>query len=308
MSAGAAAGDGTQPTAGPAEALTVKQALAQALVAGLERLDGHLLLAHALGLPGERSRAWLMAHPEALLSAAQASQFAALCQQRADGVPAAYLLGEQEFHGLRLQVNRAVLVPRPDTETLVDWALALLPGWPGRPRVLDLGTGSGAIALALAHRCATATVSATDLSPEALAVASTNAQNLGLSVAWHVGHWWQALPPEAQFELVLSNPPYIAGDDHHLPSLRHEPRLALTPGGDGLGALRAIVAGAPAHLTPGGWLLLEHGWDQAAAVAALLAAQGFTEVQHRRDLAGHLRCTGGRLQARQEPAIPNAPR
>jgi release factor glutamine methyltransferase len=161
--------------------------------------------------------------------------------------------------------------------------------------VLDLGTGSGAIALAVAHSHPAARVSATDLSPAALAVAQANAQRLHLAVSFSRGGWWQAVPGDACFDLVLSNPPYIAGDDPHLPALRHEPLLALTPGGDGLGALREIIAGAPAHLAPGGWLLLEHGWDQAEAVAALLRAAGFHSVATRFDLEGRPRCTGGRL-------------
>jgi len=270
---------------------TVQQALARAAALGLDRTDARLWLGHLL----QRDRAWLIAHDDAHLTPDQAAAFDAGCRQRADGVPMAYLLGEREFHGLALRVTPDVLVPRPDTETLVDWALALLPGLGAAPRVADLGTGSGAIALAVAHRHPAARVTATDLSPAALAVARGNAQRLGLAVAFAEGAWWAALPADARYELVLSNPPYIAGDDPHLPALRHEPALALTPGGDGLDALRAIVAGAPAHLAPGGWLLLEHGWDQAGAVAALLREAGFTDVQHRHDLGGHARCTGGRL-------------
>ena len=269
------------------------QALAAARTWGLDRLDASLLLGHRL----QRDRAWLIAHDDAPLSTADAQAYAATCQRRAVGEPLAYLVGEREFHGLRLQVTPDVLVPRPDTETLVDWALDLLraPTWgPAAPRVLDLGTGSGAIALAVAHRHPAAQVSATDLSAAALAVAAGNAQRLGLAVAFAQGGWWSAVAPAARFDLVVSNPPYIAGDDPHLPALHHEPTLALTPGGDGLGALRQIIAGAPAHLAPGGWLLLEHGWDQAAAVAALLQAAGFEAIGTRRDIAGRPRCTGGR--------------
>jgi release factor glutamine methyltransferase len=189
-----------------------------------------------------------------------------------------------------------VLVPRPDTECLVDWALDLLRTWPPKPppRVLDLGTGSGAIAFAVAHSHPAARVSATDLSPAALAVAQANARRLHLAVDFAAGAWWQAIPGDACFDLVLSNPPYIAGDDPHLPALRHEPLLALTPGGDGLAALCEIIGGAAAHLAPGGWLLLEHGWDQADAVAALLGAAGFEQRATRFDLEGRPRCTGGR--------------
>ena len=282
---------------------TVGQALVRARVIGLDRLDAQWLLGHQL----QRDRAWLIAHDDAELDADDAAAFARACQRRADGEPLAYLTGERGFHGLRLHVTPDVLVPRPDTETLVDWALDLLRLRPPAPppRVLDLGTGSGAIALAVAHNHPAAQLSATDLSPAALAVAQANAQRLGLVVDFMRGGWWQALPDTARFDLVLSNPPYIAGDDPHLPALRHEPMLALTPGGDGLGALREIIAGAPTHLAPGGWLLLEHGWDQADAVAALLRSAGFAQVSTRFDLAGRPRCTGGCLPA-QEGARGNA--
>jgi release factor glutamine methyltransferase len=272
---------------------TVGQALVRARAMGLDRLDAQWLLGHQL----QRDRAWLIAHDDADLAAADATAFAKACQRRADGEPLAYLTGERGFHGLRLQVTPDVLVPRPDTECLVDWALDLLRTWPPNPppQVLDLGTGSGAIALALAHSHPAARLSATDLSSAALAVAQANALRLGLAVTFSQGGWWQAVPGDARFDLVLSNPPYIAGDDPHLAALRHEPLLALTPGGDGLGALREIIAGMPAHLAPGGWLLLEHGWDQAEAVAALLRQAGFEQVATRFDLAGRSRCTGGRL-------------
>jgi release factor glutamine methyltransferase len=187
-------------------------------------------------------------------------------------------------------------VPRPDTETLVDWALELLGtelAAAGRPQVLDLGTGSGAIALAIKHRCPRADLTAIDTSLDALAVAESNARALGLSIALLPGHWWTPVAGR-RFELVVSNPPYIAGDDHHLDALRHEPLQALTPGGDGLDSLREIVAGASAHLHDGCWLLLEHGHDQAGAVQALLAAAGLQDVSTRRDLGGNDRCTGGR--------------
>ena len=278
---------------------TIALALAAAQALGLDRLDARWLLGHVLG----QTSAWLLAHDDQPLAAGTALAYATLCQRRAAGEPLAYLTGHAGFHGLQLQVTPDVLVPRPDTETLVDWALDLLPApplVPGQtPQVLDLGTGSGAIALAVAHHRPGVQVTATDLSPAALAVAQSNAGALGLGsrLRWAQGAWWQALPASASFDLVLSNPPYIAGDDPHLPALRHEPRLALTPGGDGLDALRAIVAGAPAHLRPGGWLLLEHGWDQAADVAALLAAAGFQDIAHRADLAGRPRCTGGRREA-----------
>jgi release factor glutamine methyltransferase len=268
--------------------ITVAAALAKAQAAGLERRDGQLLLGFVLQQP----RAWLIAHDTDGLSAGQAGLFGALCARRAGGEPLAYLTGEREFHGLRLQVSPAVLDPRPDTETLVDWALELLPE-NTTALIADLGTGSGAIALALKNRRPTARLCAVDLSPSALAVAANNGERLGLAVEWCEGSWWQPLTGR-HFDLVASNPPYIAGADPHLTALHHEPQLALTPGGDGLDALRAIVAGAPGHLVPGGWLLLEHGWDQADAVTALFRGAGFGAPQTHRDLAGQPRCTGAR--------------
>jgi release factor glutamine methyltransferase len=274
---------------GPAP-LSIAQALAQAGQAGVDRLDGQLLLAQLL----QRPRAWLIAHDDEALAPAVAEAFRHQTARRADGVPLAYLLGEREFHGLRLQVTPDVLDPRPDTETLVDWALQRLAA-AARPsaRVLDLGTGSGAIALAVAAASPSARVHASDASPAALAVAQANALRLGLPLQARAGSWWQPWAGE-RFELVLSNPPYIAEGDPHLPALRHEPLQALVAGADGLDDIRRIVAGAGAHLAPGAWLLLEHGWDQAAAVQSLLHAAGFQQVQGRQDLAGHVRCSGGR--------------
>jgi release factor glutamine methyltransferase len=271
---------------------TLAEALQQARTLGLERLDAQLLLAELCG----RNRTWLLTHADHQLDPAQAERWQEWLQARADGVPVAYLLGRHEFHGLMLQVSPAVLDPRPDTETLVDWALELratLTPPAGAARLLDLGTGSGAVALALKHRWPAAQVSAVDLSPAALAVAAQNGRALQLAVDWFQGSWFEPLPAAARFELIVSNPPYIRDDDPHLPALRHEPRLALTSGADGLDAIRLIVAQAPAWLAPGGWLLLEHGFDQADAVADLLRQAGFSAVQHRLDLAGHRRCTGG---------------
>ena len=267
--------------------LSVAQALRDAHALGVDRLDTLMLLADILA----RSRTWLLAHDDAELSAEQAIHLRARLARRASGEPLAYLLGEKEFRGLMLKVDSNVLVPRPDTEVLVDWALALLAGME-RPIVADLGTGSGAIALAVKHACPLATVAATDVSAAALGVARANAQRLALDIEFIEGSWWRAVP-QRRFQLVLSNPPYIAGGDVHLAALTHEPALALTPGGDGLGALRSIVAGAAAHLEPGGWLLLEHGFDQADALQALLREHGFGSVQTRRDIAGLPRCSGG---------------
>lgn len=265
-------------------------ALRAARAAGLERLDALLLIGHVL----QRDRTWLVAHGEQVLTTRETTAIAALMNRRAAGVPLAYLLGRHEFHGLMLAITPDVLDPRPDTETLVDWALGLIPSADAPLRVLDLGTGSGAIALALKAARPACEVHATDASAPALAVAQGNAQALGLAVAFHEGFWWEAAPA-GRFDLVLSNPPYIAEDDPHLPALMHEPRSALVAPDDGLGDLRCIIEGAPDQLQPGGWLLLEHGHTQGGAVADLLTRSGFVEVGHRQDLGGHVRCTGGRL-------------
>ncbi|WP_026437547.1 peptide chain release factor N(5)-glutamine methyltransferase [Acidovorax sp. JHL-9] len=268
---------------------TLAQALDQARTLGLERIDAQLLLLHALARP-DAGRAWLLAHDTDALDPAVHAQFLALCQRRTAGEPVAYLTGRKEFYGLPLQVDARVLDPRPDTETLVDWALEVITRLPA-PSVLDLGTGSGAIALALQHQCPTTQVLAVDASADALAVAQANAQRLALPVRFLQGHWLAAV--QGRFEAIVSNPPYIAAADPHLAALTHEPLQALASGADGLDDIRTIIAQAPAHLQPGGWLLLEHGHDQAGAVRALLQAQGFAQVQSRNDLAGIARCTGG---------------
>jgi release factor glutamine methyltransferase len=283
--------------------MTCLQALADAQSLGLERLDAQLLLLHALGKTGDPSagRAWLLAHDSDELSDAIAHQFRALSLRRAAGEPLAYIVGSKEFFGLALQVDARVLVPRPDTETLVQWALdlLLLPGPAQSPRILDLGTGSGAIALALAHQLQTANrpgqVVAVDASADALEVARANAERLGLEVQFIVSHWLQKVI--GNFHLIASNPPYIASADPHLAALQHEPLQALTAGADGLLDIRQIIEQAPAHLQPGGWLLLEHGYDQAGSVRTLLAQRGFLQVQSRRDLAGIERCSGGQWPA-----------
>jgi release factor glutamine methyltransferase len=273
--------------------MTIAQALALAARQGLARLDAQLLLLHALGRP-QGDRAWLLAHDDDPLAATTQDAFERACERRAAGEPFAYIVGIKEFFGLPLRVDPRVLVPRPDTETLVEWALALLAEEGVRPslRVADLGTGSGAIALAIKARCPAAQVEAVDASADALAVARANGAALGLDVRWHEGRWLD--PLAGPFDLVVSNPPYVRADDPHLAALEHEPRQALVAGEDGLDDLRAIVGQAPASLARGGWLLLEHGWDQAPAVRALLAGRGFNSVQSRTDLAGIERCTGGR--------------
>ena len=259
----------------------------------VDRLDAQLLLSAAL----QQSRAWLFTHDNASLLPHIALHLTQQLAQRAAGMPLAYLVGSTEFHGLRLTVTADTLIPRPDTETLVDWALELLPKTSIKvstcARVVDLGTGSGAIALAIKAKHPQASVQATDLSPAALRVAQLNADYLGLTVSFQQGDWWQPLVGQ-QFDLIVSNPPYIADADPHLPALRHEPLTALTPGGDGLIALHTLIDGAPTHLHAGGWLLLEHGYDQAQAVASALQARGFTELALRHDLGGQPRVSGGR--------------
>lgn len=276
---------------------TLAQALQQAHTLGLARIDAQMLLLHALGRP-DAGRAWLLAHDTDPLAPAQHACFTDLCRRRAAGEPVAYLTGTKEFYGLQLQVDARVLDPRPDTETLVDWALEVLAPL-AAPRVADLGTGSGAIALALQSQRPTARLLAVDASAGALAVAQANAERLGLPVQFQQAHWLAGVNGGALFDLIVSNPPYIAAADPHLAALTHEPLMALASGADGLDDIRAIVAQAPAHLAPGGWLLLEHGWDQADAVRALLTAHGFAEVQSRDDLAGIARCSGAKLAAPQ---------
>jgi release factor glutamine methyltransferase len=269
-------------------AIDVDAALARARQHGLDRFDAQALLAEVL----RRPRSWLLAHGDASLADDEAARFAAALERRAAGEPLAYLRGRQEFYGLDLAVSPAVLVPRADTETLVDWALDVLAGLDD-PAVLDLGTGSGAIALAVARHAPQARVSAVDASADALAVARANGRALGLDVRWHLGYWFDALDPAARFDLIVANPPYIAEGDPHLAALSHEPAMALTSGADGLDAIRSIAAAAPDWLVRGGRLLLEHGHDQGEAVAGLLSAAGFVDVMLRRDLAGLPRCTGG---------------
>lgn len=268
--------------------MTITEALRQARAAGVERLDAQWLLEHLL----QRTRSWLLAHDDEALPAEAAAAWPALLARRAAGEPLAYVVGEREFCGLRLRVNPAVLVPRPETELLVHWALELLPLAPA-PRLVDLGTGSGAIAIALWRSLPGIEIWATDASAAALDTARANAVRHGAVLRFGLGSWWQAVPAQ-RFSLVVSNPPYIAEGDPHLAALGHEPQQALTSGADGLDAIREIVAGAPGHLLPGGWLLLEHGHDQASTIAALLGSHGFVAVKTRADLAGLPRCTGAR--------------
>ncbi|MES2876836.1 MAG: peptide chain release factor N(5)-glutamine methyltransferase [Pseudomonadota bacterium] len=272
--------------------LCVSQAIAAAKAAGLDRLDAQLLLLHALGRKSH-DRAWLLAHDTDVLPPAARTTFEAGVQRRATGEPLAYITGRKEFFGLDLQVNAGVLVPRPDTETLVEWALEVLqPTSAGA--VLDLGTGSGAIALALKATRPDLQVSAIDYSEAALAVALANALRLQLDVDFQQGSWLDGV--QTQFHAIVSNPPYIAAQDPHLSALTHEPQQALASGDDGLDDIRHIITQAPARLHAGGWLLLEHGYDQAAAVRGLLQEAGFSAVQSRRDLSGIERCSGGQVR------------
>ena len=327
-----------KPPDSASSATTVAFAQSQAAALGLARLDAQLLLLHALGKSAS-DRAWLLAHDLDTLPKPAIDAFNALVQRRLQGEPVAYLIARKEFFGLDLFVDQRVLVPRPDTETLVDWALAVLDSLAARlvtgdgpaevdsrlaevddgpagpddgpaagsssPAALlfalDLGTGSGAVALAIKHSRPAVQMHATDVSAAALAVAQGNAKRLNLDVQFSHGTWLNGLrdvrslrdsPP--QYHLIVSNPPYIAAGDPHLAALAHEPLQALTSGADGLDDIRTIISQAPSHLQGGGWLLLEHGYDQAARVRALLQHAGFDVVQSRRDLGDIERCSGGR--------------
>ena len=296
----------------------------------LPRAEARRLLAYLTGQP----LTWFMAHGDDPADPDIATRFQALAERRRAGEPLAYLLGQQEFYGRPFAVSPAVLIPRADTETLVETALEQLARLRRQRHavplsLLELGTGSGIIAITLALEAPDTEVHAVERSAEALVVAQQNAKTLGADrIHWHAGSWWQALacptdgneatentataaqttspitarqghstePPARRFDLIVSNPPYIAANDHHLQQgdLRFEPPQALAAGPDGLDDLRIIIGGAPAHLNPGGWLLLEHGYDQEAPVQALLRDAGFAEVFTRRDLAGQPRVSGGR--------------
>ncbi|MBS0323364.1 MAG: peptide chain release factor N(5)-glutamine methyltransferase [Proteobacteria bacterium] len=266
--------------------------LAQVLAAARQRIgasEARLLLSHVLG----RGSAWIEAHREDSLTVDEVARFTELVARRGEGEPVAYLLGTREFYGRDFIVDRDVLIPRPETELLVDLArekcISLT-----QPRILDLGTGSGCIAITLALELHQPCVSAVDASAAALRVARTNAQAMGAAVRFVEGHWMAPLAGEL-FDLIVSNPPYVAAADPHLTrgDLRFEPATALTGGEDGLCDIRQIVESAPDCLAPGGWLLIEHGYDQAPALRALLADAGFREVGHWCDLAGIPRVSGG---------------
>lgn len=255
----------------------------------LDPLETRILLAHGLNL----SRPQLITRSERALTQQEADRLSALFRRRADGEPIAYILGEREFYGLAFHVTPEVLIPRPETELLVELALERLPP---NGRALDMGTGSGAIAVSLAHSRPDALVAALDANDAALAIAARNAERHGVAVSFQRSDWYKAIE-HRQFDLIVANPPYIADSDPHLSQgdLRFEPINALTDHADGLSALRIIISGAAPHLVRGGWILVEHGYDQAATVRDLLALHRFGEVRSWRDLAGIERASGGRL-------------
>jgi len=256
---------------------------------GLPAIEAQALAAHVLGI----SRAALLAEPGRRIDAEAARRAERLFHRRRAGEPVAYLTGEREFHGLPLRVTPDVLIPRPETELLVDLALERLPNRTGR--VLDLGTGSGAVAVAIAHEAPDAEIVAVDASAAALDVARENARRHGAVIRLVRGDWFSGLAGE-RFDLIVSNPPYVASGDAHLGEgdLRFEPEEALVGGVDGLDAIRTILAGARSHLVPGGWLLFEHGYDQAERCRSLLGMYGYAGIATWPDLAGILRVSGGR--------------
>ncbi|MDM5059963.1 peptide chain release factor N(5)-glutamine methyltransferase [Aeromonas rivipollensis] len=255
------------------------------------RADADALLCHLLAC----RRSYLMTWPERELDADQQATLQAWLDRRLAGEPIAHLIGEREFWSLPLKVSPATLIPRPDTEVLVEQALARLPAGPCA--LLDLGTGTGAIALALKSERPDADVWAVDRMPDAAALARANSATLGLPIEVRDGSWFEPLSDAPRFAMIVSNPPYIDGADPHLEEgdVRFEPRSALVADEQGLADIRLIVAGAPAHLCPGGWLLLEHGWEQGAAVRQLLLQQGYCQVETVRDYGDNERVTLGRL-------------
>lgn len=276
--------------------LPIRTLLQQTCQRGLPALEAKLLLMQATGL----NRTQLITQVECVLTHTQQQVFEALVQHRLHGEPIAYLLGYREFFSLDFQVSPATLIPRPETECLVEQSLKILQTVP-QPRVLDLGTGSGVIGVTLAYHLPHVRMVMTDQSSAALAVAQHNAQRLlppQTACVFRLGNWWQALTEEDRaFDLIVTNPPYIASHDPHLEQgdLRFEPRAALTDQEDGLSAIRLIIQGAPAYLRKGGFLLLEHGYDQASAIAALLRKAGFVDCFCYHDYAGIPRISGGRL-------------
>jgi release factor glutamine methyltransferase len=261
--------------------------------------EARLLLRHVL----DANAAWLEAHRDDLLPRSAAEAFAALVERRAAGEPVAYLLGFREFYGREFSVTPDVLIPRPETELLVELAREKVGkvGAGETANIIDLGTGSGCVAITLALEIPRARVAAADFSPAALAVARANATLLGANVSFVESDWFERFAGQ-RFDCIVGNPPYVAAGDLHLGEgdLRFEPPSALACGADGLDAIRRIIADASRHLEAGGWLLLEHGYDQAAAMRELLAAGGFVDIEQHRDLAGIVRVSGGRLTKYQE--------
>lgn len=283
----------TADAASPHPGMTIAEALAKAQPAGVDRLDAQLMLSHLLQQP----RSWLIAHDDTRLGELHSNRYLQWLQRRGAGEPLAYLLGHAEFCGLRLQVGPQVLIPRPETELLVEWGVEVLSRGTKsdtQTRVVDLGCGSGAIALAIRHRCPTADVTAVDASAPALDVAGRNADALGLPITRVLGDWWSAVAGQ-RFHLALANPPYVAPGDPHLQALHHEPYSALVAAENGMADLRRLIDAAHQALHPGGWLLLEHGHDQGRPVRERLQQAGFNQVETRCDLAGLERCTGGRF-------------
>ncbi|MDR1648022.1 MAG: peptide chain release factor N(5)-glutamine methyltransferase [Zoogloeaceae bacterium] len=275
--------------------MTVAEWLSTARAQGLDSLDARLLLQHVAGM----THVDIICRPEIPLAASAQATLAQLAARRLAGEPLAYLTEVAGFFGHCFRVSPAVLVPRPETEALAHLALekltSCLQTGLTAPRVLDLGTGSGVLAVTLALECPAAAVTAVDISPKALAVATANAGTLGATVNFLCSNWFAALEPGARFQVIVANPPYISAKDEHLAGegLRFEPRLALTDEGDGLTCIREIVAGAPAFLEYGGWLLFEHGHDQGEDSRRLLLAAGFAQVSTQRDLGGQTRISGG---------------
>ena len=269
----------------------VKRNTVRALIADaipkIGRFEAFILLAHILDKPKE----YLIAHDDDELTDTTVMTFDMFVSMRLDGVPVPYLIGHQEFFGRYFTVDPNVLIPRPDTEVLIEQALMVTPEC---PKVLDMGTGSGCIAITIAKECPGSQVTATDFSEAALSIAKNNAKALEADIDFRLGSWWNPIKNNEKFDLILSNPPYIRPNDEHLPALQHEPQTALTDGVDGLSCLHEIAAHAIDHLDIGGWLLVEHGWDQAEAVADLFRSYGLAAIRSVKDYGGNDRVTMGR--------------
>lgn len=273
--------------------VTITQALTEAYRA-IDRIDARMLLQHVLTV----DHAFLLTYPDQVLAPQQIEDFFRLVKRRIDGIPVAYLTGERAFYDLTFKVTEAVLIPRPETELLVELALERIPV--DQPlRILDLGTGSGAIAITLAKHRPQTQVVAIDVSADALAVSRWNAKNLQVdNLSWVMGSWFDELSAQ-KFDLIISNPPYVAENDPHLRQgdLRFEPQIALSAGSNGVACIRHIIEAAPKYLTNGGWLLLEHGYDQADECRQLLQHVGFSNICSYPDLAGIMRVSGGQMNA-----------